>query len=210
MIDHFVLACRDGDQSAKSLSDQLGASLVEGGRHDGRGTRNHLGSLGNCYLELLAPDPTQDPSDEVIDSFPDTPALVGWCVRTGNLLPIAEAAKRLSLTSRGPIDWTRESPNGRLSWQLLFVRDHSYGAALPFFIDWGSTPLPSDTVPVVGEKVSFSIAAPSAPPLQELLNEAQTGVSVADGPLHMALTIAGKHGELLFRTGDAFPPPFGD
>ena len=55
-IDHFMYAVPSLDEGLIWASDTFGVDAAYGGEHVGLGTRNALMSLGNAYLEIIAPD----------------------------------------------------------------------------------------------------------------------------------------------------------
>src|SRR3569833_1119571 len=99
-IDHVIYATRDLDAAAARMENDLGLAVVEGGRHDGMGTRNKIVPLGGGYLELLAvTDPDEAAGSDLgaallarLDAVGD--GLLGWAVAVDDVDPIAA---RLSL-----------------------------------------------------------------------------------------------------------------
>jgi hypothetical protein len=160
-LDHLVYAVPDLDGAATALGARLGITPVAGGRHDGRGTHNALlAFFDGSYLELIAPDPAQ-PEPAAGRPFgvrPGmAPALVSWAVRTDDL-DATVAAARAAGVDPGPVAaMSRSRPDGvRLAWRLTAP---AAGDVLPFLIDWGSSPHPSDGLPAV-ELVAFDLAHP--------------------------------------------------
>ena len=86
MIDHLVYATPDVARSIDHLESQLGVRAALGGAHPGGGTHNALLSFGDgSYLEIIGPDPNQEPPKDRPMSFGiDTltaPRLVTWAAR---------------------------------------------------------------------------------------------------------------------------------
>ena len=60
VLDHIVLAAPDLDEAKDAFDAQTGVMPIDGGPHEGLGTRNALVSFGDgTYLEIIAPDPEQ-------------------------------------------------------------------------------------------------------------------------------------------------------
>jgi catechol 2,3-dioxygenase-like lactoylglutathione lyase family enzyme len=129
-IDHVIYATRDLDAAAARMENELGLAVVEGGRHDGMGTRNKIVPLGGGYLELLAvADPDEAAGSDLgtallerLDAVGD--GLLGWAVAVDDVDPIAA---RLSL----PV--TTISREG-LTARLAGIADATREPYLPFFI----------------------------------------------------------------------------
>ncbi len=132
---------------------------------------NALVSLGESYLELLAPDPGQpDPPasglprpfgiDDVLASGGEGHVLVGFAVRPEDGETIDELSDRLFDAGHdtGQVaDMSRLTPEGdRLAWRLTFPTDPT----VPFLIDWGNTPRPNTTQPGGVELTDFAIVHP--------------------------------------------------
>ncbi len=194
MIDHFVLACADGDVGAERLSAEFGARLAPGGSHAGNATRNHLGGLGDAYLELLSPDTAQERWEKKAAAFPEEPTLTSWCVRSADLEGLGAKARELGFTVEGPTAWSREGAEGTLTWRLLFVRHQAVGGAAPFFIDWGKTTHPSTSAPAIGAFDSLSIWVPQPDALKSLLAFAGVAVDVNEGEAEMDLSLSSPRG----------------
>ncbi len=163
VIDHLVYAVADLTEGIDWFEQQTGIRPAMGGAHKGLGTHNALVSLGECYLEIIAPDPGR-PDPEMprpfgIDDL-DGPGLVGFAVRPTDDETIEDLVDRCleSGYDTGPISaMSRQAPNGDLLvWALTFPSSPT----LPFIIDWGDTALPSTTQPRGVELENFAVNHP--------------------------------------------------
>lgn len=183
-LDHVVLGVPDLDEGMAWFESLTGVRPVHGGAHEGAGTHNALVGLGpTTYLELLAVDPDQDvPSSasKALVASLDEPRPVGWVYRVGD-----RGACRDRLTAGG-VDhversYTRRSPGGDVSWHVVVPR-HRYGAAVPFFIDWGSAPNPASTCPSAGRLLGVEPVHPDPAGVELLLAAMGLDVRVKAAP----------------------------
>ena len=145
-LDHLVFATRDLAGTIAWFAEATGVQPAEGGRHDGRGTRNYLVGLGpTAYLEIIGPDLERPASraapfgiDELVGA-----RLVTWAVRPDDIESAAVAAG--GRADLGPIlPMSRTTPDGEvLSWRLATVYPAPYDGIVPFLIDWGTSRHPA-------------------------------------------------------------------
>jgi len=167
-LDHLVYAAPDLDAAVQDLAERCGVQPVEGGRHVGLGTRNHLLGLGGgAYLEIIGPDPEQPepagPRPFGIDSLTG-PALVTWAVRPADLDAVVARARARGHDPGDARPMSRRTPAGDvLRWRLTASalddgREPVSGVGsgfgdglLPFLIDWGTTVHPTASgLPEIG------------------------------------------------------------
>lgn len=178
MIDHLVLATPDVAATAAQVRDEWHITVVPGGSHSGRGTRNELAGLGgSSYLEIVGPDDGQPdppfPRPFGIDELA-APALVAWCARP--TLPLAEVAQRIAAhgIDLGPIaEMTRVRPDGvHLRWQLTFpLLGPPHAGTVPFLIDWLGSPHPTASLPHEASLTFLHLMHPNADLLRTVLAE---------------------------------------
>lgn len=149
-VDHLVLATPDLAMTVDDLERRIGVRASPGGQHVGRGTRNALIALGaKCYLEIVAPDPEQGmvpaPRWFEVDAL-STPRLVTWAANASGLEQARADAQRRGV-ERGPVvSGSRLRADGvQLSWRFTEPTHVVDGGVVPFLIDWGASPHPSDT-----------------------------------------------------------------
>lgn len=153
MLDHLVYAVPDLIAGIEKVQAMLGAMVSPGGGHERWGTRNALLGVGSRrYLEVVGPDPdapghaTARPFG--IDDLPG-PRLATWCVAPPDLDKALESLRRVGYDPGPPIEMSRRTPGGTLlSWRMAMPPGAlPAGGVLPFLIDWGTTPHPSESAP---------------------------------------------------------------
>src|SRR5437588_306815 len=141
LLDHILLGCNDLQRGIDFVAQHTGVRAVFGGVHPGRGTQNALLSLGTRrYLEIIAPDPQQSPSSELVANLKKLaePRLVEWAAHPGNIKVLAADLAKGGIVSDGPTPGSRKRPDGSvLHWQTLNLKDDANGL-LPFFIEWSA------------------------------------------------------------------------
>ena len=184
------------DEGLIWASDTFGVDAAYGGEHVGLGTRNALMSLGNVYLEIIAPDPAQP----IAGTFGERLAglsdggLITWCAE-GELNSLASQLTELEVATAGPDKTKRQTSEGtRLEWELLFPSKSPFGGCMPFFIDWLDCKNPKDSTPVAGEFKSLSISSPDPGRLQQILTKIGLQVTVTEGVSSVSAIIEGKKG----------------
>lgn len=212
VIDHLVYAVPDLATAIDWFDEATGVRPAIGGSHDGMGTRNALVSLGECYLELIAPDPGQpDPPssglprpfglDDVLAPDGEGATLVGFAVRPDGDETIDDLGDRMFDAGHDPgqvADMSRLTPAGdRLAWRLTFPSERT----VPFLIDWGATPRPNITQPGGVELAEFEIVHPR--PFDLLGVVAALGLDITvvateptDTQAGLRATISGEHGDV--------------
>jgi len=163
-LDHILWAVPDLEAGMAEMEKRIGIAPQVGGRHPGVGTHNALLSMGEkSYLEVIAPDPTQDrfSSFGTLIKGIDKPRLVTWAARTRDARKLAEQAKQQGLLPGVVLALSRRRPDGTsVSWRTLTIGGHPYGPLVPFFIEWRSDEHPADISPVGCKLIDFSLESP--------------------------------------------------
>src|SRR5688500_16482444 len=69
-VDHLFYATPDLERGIAEIKRLVGVRATPGGKHPGRGTRNAFIALGpNSFLEIVAPDPDQTPTQRSAPFF---------------------------------------------------------------------------------------------------------------------------------------------
>ena len=217
-LDHLVFGAPVLAAAVDAVHALTGVRPVEGGRHVGLGTRNHLLGLGgSAYLEVIGPDPDQpeppQPRPFGIDAL-TSPRLLTWAVHPPDLDAAVARARRRG-QDPGPVRaMSRRTPSGELlEWRLTVPADgdgpgpgEGSGAdggavrLLPFLIDWGSTRHPTASgLPAVP---LLALTARHADPavLRAGLDALGVELSVRAGPgAELAAVLAGPSGPVVLR-----------
>jgi Glyoxalase-like domain len=154
VVDHLLLGVSDLDRGIQWVEERTGVRAAVGGRHPGRGTRNALLSLAPTrYLEVIAPDPSQDTYTFQIDVRSlSEPRLITWAAATSDMDALARALKASGREVMGPFDGSRARPDGKvLKWRTLGISSNLAAGTvdpIPFFIQWApGTPHPATDSP---------------------------------------------------------------
>ena len=198
-LDHVVVAAPDLAAACQAFTAETGCEPVAGGPHLGLGTRNALVSFGDrVYLEIVAPDPEQPPAANLGATLArlEAPRLFHWALRTDALAALGDRLRTRGIEPTPPLETRRRTPDGRqLAWQLMGLPGR--GGAWPFFIDWGDSPHPADSAPVVGALRGLRVALPEDPAALPFRDAA--GVELTSGPPGLALRFESARGEVAWQ-----------
>lgn len=165
-LDHILWAAPDLGTGEKIIEDLTGVAPARGGSHPGFGTRNSLIGLDSgLYLEVISPDPAQDLAGNRggrIAALP-RPGVVTFAIASNDIGAFRAVARREGLPLQDPVRMHRALPDGRrLDWILLNLDDGRFGEAIPFVIDWGTSPHPSASLSTRCRLRSFAVLHPEA------------------------------------------------
>lgn len=186
-IDHLVVGTPTLDLGMEYVADLLGRQPIMGGKHPGFGTHNALIGLGtHCYLEVIAPDPTQLDVERPlwidVDSI-DQPKLIRWAFQTHQIALIVELAKQQNYPIGDLIQGNRKRPDGQLlSWILSNPRAAQFDGMLPFFIDWRTSIHPAVHLPTIGTVHNLIGRHPSASEINKILRGFDMNWHVVEAP----------------------------
>ena len=193
--DHLVYTAPNLEEAIDNLAERLGVRPSAGGRHP-NGTHNALLALSNsCYLEIIAPDPTQSRQDSGqalafgLDR-PQVPRLATWAVLAPSLEEVARASQAAGYDPGVAIDGGRERPDGvKLSWRTTKRPETQEGwpppgdGLVPFLIEWGpETPHPSSTSAQGVRLLELSLFHPRPAEVQPMLSALHIDILVTAGP----------------------------
>lgn len=166
-VDHLVIAAASLAQGAAWCEATLGVAPGPGGRHPLMGTHNRLLKIASeacpdAYLEIIAIDPEAPPPTRARWFGLDDAALQARLAAEGPRLVHAVARSTMldmhrwglitvGLAPGEPIAAHRDTPAGRLAWQILVREDGQLlcGGALPTLIQWQGTH-PATAMPASG------------------------------------------------------------
>ena len=211
-IDHLVYATTDLQATVAAIEVQFGVAPTPGGAHLGLGTFNALLGLGGrTYLEIIGPDPAQPdpvgPRPFGIDTL-SAPRLVAWCAAPRrNLVDVVGAARSAGFDPGEIQSMTRRRPDGvELEWTLTSPHLESPGAVgvLPFFIHWGRTVHPSESLPVGGTLLALDLFHPQPRTIDLVLSAVSDDAVLGDEESVISLNYADRAGlaaEILTANG---------
>jgi glyoxalase-like protein len=185
-LDHLVYAAPDLDALVAEFTARTGVAPVPGGRHVGRGTRNHLVGLGGAaYLELIGPDdPAARPLPDVfgIDRLTG-PRLAAWVVRPADLDAAVRNARERGYDPGDISPLSRRTPDGHLlEWRLTPNRGDRFGGLAPALIDWQDARHPTEGgLPQVA-LVSLAGRHPDPLGVKRALSALDVTLDVGEGP----------------------------
>lgn len=158
-FDHLIWASPDLEKGMDHIEAVTGVRPAKGGVHPNLGTCNALLSLGGRrYLEVLAPDPKQELSDNLGARIArlDCQGLYGWAASAQNLDDIDVAGASDRLLPKPTVLLSRKGANGeQLEWRLRDICGFTWG--FPLFIDWGSCPHPASGLTEVCHLERFAV-----------------------------------------------------
>jgi hypothetical protein len=203
-VDHLVYATPDLDLGMAEIEAITGIAPTPGGQHSGRGTRNALIALGDAYLEIVAPDPDQPPPERPrwlgVDSAENS-RITTWAVRSSHL----PALRRRALEHDVPLGEVRAASRRRgdgvtLSWSLTEPDPLVADGVIPFFIDWGDSPHPSQAAARGATLLDLRVEHPDPETIRRMLRALDLDVLVgtADVPAVVAV-IGGRFGPVELR-----------
>lgn len=207
-VDHLVWYAgnlADGEQHLAALD----SAPAYGGVHPGEGTCNSLLSLGPAtYLEILARDPAQPAStlDPEIAGLPAS-GLYHWAAGGVDLAALAARVRTAGLAASDVVSGGRTKPDGSwLGWKLFGIRDHGFGALVPFFIDWGEGAHPAATAPRGGRLARIELVSPQAAALGDLFRTLGLDLPVSEGERPRILaSLEGQSGTVRLESFDPLP-----
>lgn len=206
-IDHLVWAAPNLEKAIADLEGLTGQKARPAGAHPGNGTRNAVMGLGGrTYLEILAPDTGQSAALASATNLAslDAPTLYTFAVATQRLDRVAVKLEQAGLPHAGVIPMSRRLPTGQLvRWRLLMPAGHAYGPMVPFFIDWGDGPHPTEDMADSGCQLrSLTITHPEAWSLGPLLERLDIEAPVATGPANLVAELETAKGIVRLSSRD--------
>lgn len=204
-IDHLIYASVNLQRGMDEIENLLGVRPVRGGRHPAWGTHNALLSLGaGVYLEIIARDPELPaPARGLLVDIPEggRSRLVTWVHRAEHLQGAAAELRDAGFKIGEIESGSRATPDGNeIRWHLTDPYAMPMDGAIPFLINWGTTPHPSTVVPQGGRFESLLIEHPEANHVRRALSVLGADVEVIEGDtFRLSSTLETTHGQVTIR-----------
>jgi hypothetical protein len=152
-LDHLVVAAASLEQGVAWCEATLGITPGPGGQHTLMGTHNRLFKIAGAdypdtYFEIIAIDPQAPPPGRARWFGLDDPALQARLAESPRLIHLVARSGMLDMHRQGlialgrrpgnPVSAGRDTPQGRLQWQILVNDDGGLdcAGALPTLIQW--------------------------------------------------------------------------
>ena len=200
-IDHLAVTCADLAAGVAAVERLLGVPMAPGGQHPAMSTHNRLLSLGDTYLEVIAPDPAAPPPGRPRWFRLDhraAPRLTNWVAACEDLDAVLAGAPA---GAGRPMDLAR----GDFRWRMAVPDDGAlpYDDCFPALIRWEGTAHPAPRLPDQGLRLrGLRIEHPAAQALAGWLGPRLTDarVTLAAGPApRLTATIAAPGGEVVLE-----------
>ncbi|WP_205701405.1 VOC family protein [Herpetosiphon llansteffanensis] len=173
-IDHLVVTAPNLAFGVAYIEDLLGVPMQAGGQHQAMATHNSVLKLGtNCYLEVIAPDPSlpapNRPRWFELDSLQPTsaPRLATWVARTILIQPASELLKHQFGT-------VTPMSRGDLTWQITIPADGAlpFAGVAPMLIQWHQGQHPIQHLTDQGCRLlKFELYHPQARRIETMLSQ---------------------------------------
>lgn len=182
-LDHIIFAAPELEQGMDVIESILDTRPVIGGRHPNFGTHNALLSIGdNIYLEVIAPDPDLEIPPHGLfleEAFQKPPHLATWVIRSYNIEETLSGIDNTIVQMGALQSGSRMTPDGqKVEWKLSDPYVLPMGGAIPFIIDWGSTPHPSSSLPNAGHLIGLSLDHPDPSTVDRVLRHLGTAIDI--------------------------------
>jgi hypothetical protein len=187
VIDHLVLGASDLSNGIEFVERLTGVKPAIGGRHTQLGTHNALLPLGpRQYLEVLAPDPSQDCLIEPLNDLLmlDAPRLIKWAVATTGIDAALDILRVVGFADSAIENGTRTTSDNRiLRWrQIGFLAET--GPGIPFVIEWDRDSLhPADGSPSGCTLLGLKLEHPDPETLGRLLAQLNVSATLRKAPV---------------------------
>lgn len=214
-VDHLVVAAATLQDGVAWCEATLGITPGPGGKHALMGTHNRLFKIASAafpdaYFEIIAIDPDAPPPGRARWFGLDDPAwqarigrqprLVHFVARSGTLDGHAQALRAAGCSPGQPVSASRDTPQGRLQWQIL-LRDEGTpeaGGALPALIQWQGAH-PAASLPASGVTLQALTLRGVSPQAQAALRLRAVHMLPGAGPA-LSATLLTPRGEVVLRS----------
>jgi hypothetical protein len=211
-IDHLVWFSPILADGERHFASRMDCAPAYGGIHPGDGTQNSLLSVGDAtYVEILARDPAQESSslDGELAGLKGQ-GLYHWAVGGVDLDGIIAGARRSSYQVSDVVSGGRRLPDGNwLGWKLVGLRNHAFGALVPFFIDWTDCIHPAASAPRGGRFTKIELFSPAAAKLSDLFRSLGLELPIVQREKSgISVTLEGRGGPQVLNSVDPLPRGF--
>ena len=110
-----------------------------------------------------------------------------------DLTELRDTAISAGLEGSELVSGGRKLPNGKsLAWKVFGVRNHGFGALVPFFIDWLDSEHPAKTAPRCGGLAGIEVHSPEAERLRQIYQALGIEIAVSSGPASVCALVESR------------------
>ncbi len=174
-IDHIVYTVSNLETTVLEFEKKLGVQAIFGGYHKTQGTKNALINLSDeCYLELLASDPTntkiKPPRWMGVDLLTKD-QITRFALKSNTLEKDSHILQQYNPNMGVQSAGSRNAPDGSLlTWELTMPLATPEVEIIPFMIDWSKSDMhPTNYLPDMRCTLkALHVTHPKPEKLQEL------------------------------------------
>jgi Glyoxalase-like domain len=211
-LDHVLLGTSDMDAALSTFEKLTGHRPIYVVSLNGLGTKSARIAFeeGCCFLEIVAPDPKQSSTSTELKSYLSTleaGALVPlhYAVRRNNAKEFCEALDKLVTVDA--ITMVSHYKGEPWNWDMVILDDSSSSqdGYMPLMVDWGKGHHAAGRLPIVADKATVTVSAPSSHKMHKVLrtvdvndeNEVPkvTNLTILVGEPSFTLSFTSKNGK---------------
>ena len=155
-------------------------------------------------MEVIAPDMAQDLKGNLgsqLTTLPG-PVLYTFAVSCPDIDATQSRLEAIGMQMPPPITMSRELASGQeLVWRVARIGGHSFGPLIPFLIDWGNSPHPSESLPSECKLEDFWISHSNSMELNNVMQAIGVSIECREGAAALHATLRTPAGLISLASG---------